>query len=465
MSGTKLDNNRILLATGQPNWPFWFVAGYIFFQVSLLVLGSTPLRAPLRVGAFSVSLAMLFVCKGGRQHPAARWVPLILLCMLPGVFMPSQNTLTAGVAQATLYLATLAPLLWVSGRPLGTAEFRQIFLLLWGFNSLSAATGVLQIYYPGMFQAQLSAVMQNKGDAFIGSLTIVLANGVRTFRPMGLTDAPGGAAISGLNAILFGVGLLFTERRLAMRVLATLGMLAGLFVIFLSHVRVSLVMAACGVLIVGFMFFRRGDIKRATSLLTVMTLVALAGASWAFFVGGDQTVARFATLTAANPTEVYGVNRGHFLANAFGTALWEYPLGAGPGRWGMIHYYFGNPAAGLWAEVMWESWIYDGGVAMMVLYCIALATAMTVAWQIGSARRGGPLAVWGAVVLAYNIAALSGTFSGPVFATQIGLEVWFINACLFNAWITQRPRAMASSHRPATRSAASPTGLPAAMNP
>ena len=179
--------------------------------MSLLFLGSTPLRVPARIGAFSTSLVMLAFLRPGRtgRHPALAILPLVLLSLATGLVMPGQSSPVAALAQVTLYVAVLAPLVWVSHRPLTYRDFRRVVLLLWAYNALSAAVGVLQVYSPGLFQAQLSSVITNAGDDFVGSLSIQLADGSRTLRPMGLTDMPGGAAGGGSFAILFGIGLLF----------------------------------------------------------------------------------------------------------------------------------------------------------------------------------------------------------------------------------------------------------------
>ncbi len=421
--------------------PLLFVAMYIGFQVALLVLGSTPVRAPLRIGAFSLSLGLAVVVWPGRhRHPTVRLLPLVALALVPGLFMPGQPSILAAIAQATLYLSTLSPLLWASHRPIGQRSLRRILLLLWAFNSLSAAVGVLQVYYPGKFESQLSSVVAEHGAAFVGSLRITLADGSVTLRPMGLTDNPGGAAIGGLYAILFGLGILFTERRWAMRALALAGMVLGLFVIYLTHVRVTLVMAGIGMAVVGVAFARRGDIRRASSLVVVAVLVAVAGTVWAFTVGGEDTVKRFSSLTESDASTVYSENRGYFLSDAFTVLPFTFPLGAGAGRWGMISYYFGDPKAeALWAEIMWQSWIYDGGLPLLGLYTVVIAMTVWAAWRMATTRGGsGYMAVWGAVVLAYNTAAVAATFDSPIFATQAGLELWFLNACVFNAWQTAR---------------------------
>ncbi len=422
----------------RPDWPLLFLAAYIGCQVALLFLGSTPLRAPLRVGAFSTSLGLLVLARPGRyRHPAASLLPILLLTLAAALFNPGQPSVVAAVAQATLYLATLAPLSWASSRPIDRVGFRRIVLVLWAYNALSAAVGVLQVYFPGAFEAQMSAVMTEKGDAYIGSLVVTLASGSHVLRPMGLTDFPGGAASGGLYAILFGVGLVFTERKWWLRSVAVAGMVLGLFVIYLTHIRVTFLMAGVGVVVIAAAFARRGDLKRVSTLVLVALGVAVVGTLWAFAIGGEETAERFGSLFESHPTDVYSDNRGYFLHETFFELLPEYPLGAGMGRWGMVAYYFGDPETGIWSEIMWSSWILDGGIPFLVVYCVMLGMAGWFTWRVGTARGGGDLAIWGAVALAYNVAAVAASFDSPVFGTQLGLELWFLNACLYNAWVNR----------------------------
>ncbi len=428
--------------------PLLFVLGYTAFQIGLLFLGSTPLRAPLRIGAFSLSLGLAMLVWPGRyQHPAVRLLPLLALTLIPGLFIPGQPSVLAAIAQATLYLATLSPLLWVSHRPMTLQSLRRVLLVLWAFNTLSATVGVLQVFFPGQFQGQLSSVVAEKGIQFVGSLTIQLADGTRALRPMGLTDTPGGAANGGLYAILFGVGLLFTERRWFMRALALNGMIVGLFIIYLTHIRVTFVVAGLGVGVIAAAFAVRGDVRRVSVLAGVAVLVVLVGTLWAFTVGGEETVNRFSSLTEAGAGDVYQQNRGYFLDDAFMVLPFKFPLGAGAGRWGMISYYFGDPKAEeLWAEIQWQAWIYDGGLPLTFLYCAVIGVTLWAASRIATGRGGSAyMAVWGAVVLAYNVGTVAATFSGPVFTTQAGLELWFLNACLFNAWRTSAESAKAAA--------------------
>ena len=70
-----------------------------------------------------------------------------------------------------------------------------------------------------------------------------------------------------------------------------------------------------------------------------------AGLLWVVTFVGPAALDRFRTLLETPPTELYYRNRGHLLQGLLEVGIWEYPLGAGLGRWGMINVYFGDPAA------------------------------------------------------------------------------------------------------------------------
>jgi hypothetical protein len=154
-------------------------------------------------------------------------------------------------------------------------------------------------------------------------------------------------------------------------------------------------------------------------------------------VGGTAITDRVNSLTAENPGEVYQKNRGQFLVYTIDEVLPNYPLGAGPGRWGMMFYYFGDPSntknPALWAEIQWTGWIYDGGVALVLLYTLAIALAFRVSYKIALNERSAELATLAAVVFAYDVGVLAATFDSCFFIGGGGLDFWMLNAMLFNA--------------------------------
>jgi hypothetical protein len=414
-------------------WPVWFVWYAICCQIALLFVGDTPLRLPLRIAAFGGSLLLLYLLPPRYPaHPALKllkWVPVVLAV---GLVHPQRDNLLACVGQILLYVAIFAPVAWVAGGKPDTSVLQHVIVALWLFYLASAVTGVLQVYYPGHFQGAISSIISSRATFQEGDATVVLADGTRILRPFGLSDIPGGAATGGLNAIILGAGILVTTRKVLIRAVAGAGMLAGLFAIFLSQVRVELVMAGVCAVVLFAMLVRMAEWKRIFVVGTVVGSAALAGATWAFAVGGEQTINRFNSLTSENPFVVYSNNRGFFLEGMITHDLMAYPFGGGLGRWGMMNYYFGHPETQLYSEIMWTSWLYDGGIPLVIIYMLAFGTAIWLSWRL-AIHRHDDLGLWSGVIFAYNVAALSGTFVFPLFALQSGLETWLINACLFSA--------------------------------
>jgi hypothetical protein len=118
----------------------------------------------------------------------------------------------------------------------------------------------------------------------------------------------------------------------------------------------------------------------------------------------------------------------------------------------MIYNYFGNTAdpesPGLWAELQWTGWLYDGGVPLTLAYVAALALALWWAFRISRdpLARQSDLWLWASVIFAYDVGTLALTFSYPLFIGQSGLEFWVLNAVLFSAY--------AHTHLAARRAAA-----------
>jgi len=411
-------------------WVLRFVFFQIACQLALLLEAFSHYRAPIRMMSFGASLFLIFWLSGrGRLHPAARMVPVILGILGLGLLNPATNSLLAGAAQIALYAAILSPLYWMGHIRMDVACFRRVILTLWAFQTLSAAFGILQVYYPGRFEPALSQAL----DAdYREALMITLPNGARVYRPMGLTDTPGGAATAGFYATLLAFGLVMTERRWLLRLLCLASMAMGLFCIYLSQVRVNLVLTAVCVLVYAVMLMWRGDFARLSWTIIIAYLVAMASFAWAVSVGNKVVTERLNTLVEDRPGEVYHKNRGIFLRHAFEDVLPNYPLGMGLGRWGMINQYFGHEDV-LWVEIQWQAWAIDGGIPLMASYVVAVLTASFVALRIALRRSPRDLGLWGALIVAYDVGALALTFSYAIFIGQLGLDFWLLNAALFAA--------------------------------
>jgi hypothetical protein len=376
----------------------------------------------------------------GRRHPAARAAAIVIVIVGLGLAHPFTDGPLAGIAQLGLYIAILGPLFWVPRLALDMATFRRLALLLWGINAASAALGALQVYAPGSFQPNLSSVIAEQADATIDGLQIVTATGERVFRPMGLTDVPGGASIAGFYTLLFGVGIYLTKPAAWLRVLTAASMLLGLTCIYLSQIRSILVLALTCLLVLGGLLLWHRRLRELASLSVVTTVVVLGGLAVAVSLGGDSVTERLLTLIEDAPVHVYYQNRGFFLEYTMMELLPEHPLGAGLGRWGMSNAYFGDSilrnGGPIWVEIQWTGWVVDGGVPLMAAYVLVLALAFVTA--VGLMRRGAvdgrtDVVLWAGIVAGYNVGMFALTFNYALFISQIGMDFWLINAALFAA--------------------------------
>lgn len=299
------------------SWLHYFIVVQFLLQILLLVPEISKFRIVLRVGAFALSLGLLFkVPKTGMKHPAKRWAIVVLCIMALQLFWhPYLNSPLAGIAQCLMYLAILAPLFWVTRLELDEADFRWLIYLLWGFHTLSSIVGVLQIYYPEFVQFAVSSQIEE--GAFGGDqLRITLASGLKVYRPSGLSDVPGGAANSGFYALLFGTGIALQQRNLIFRLLGLFSVPIGLFCIYLSQVRSVLILSLVCLVVIGLVLLQLKRFWQFTAMSGAAVTIVAVTTSWAARIGGDATVERFMSLLAESPDQVFYRNRGGFLTGS-----------------------------------------------------------------------------------------------------------------------------------------------------
>jgi hypothetical protein len=430
------------VARAQPrvfSWAMVFIVFEIICQLSLLFNTINAVRVVVRSLAYGISLILLFLVPKFRRvsHPSAVWAIIVLTIAGIETLHPSSVPLAA-IAQWTLYLSVLSPIFWASRQEIDIAGLRKVILVLWVFHVASSAIGILQVLFPGSFEMNLASVATLKDEALIEAMKITTASGARVFRPMGLTDAAGGAASAGFYATVIGTMFLLNERRWQRILIYLGGMLVGLTVIYLSQVRSALVMTlVCVLVFIGISAYRRPSL-RLVRMIVLTSVITISSLAWALYVGGEDTQERLATLISDSPSKVYYVNRGQALQDTFTTLLVKYPFGAGLGRWGMISAYFGRGGFvpgeyDLWAEIQLTGWLYDGGFLMIFAYMGAIMAAIWTTWRIAMSPElpgSKDLWVWGALLLAYDIGAVSLIFTGIVFASQIGIEFWVLNGSL-----------------------------------
>lgn len=436
--------------TASAFWLHAFVLVQILCQVALLFPQLGAARVVIRTLAFGISLAFLFLLPGrGTRHPAARVTIVALAWLAVQVLHPTTNSLFAAVAHCGLYLAIVAPVFWTSRIEVSPEALQRTLSIVWGFHAVSAVFGILQVLFPGRFQPALSSVVLSQGYAYLKSLHIELTSGEVVLRPMGLSDIPGGAAIAGFYATLFGMGFLISARKWLFQIVCAASILVGMSCIYLSQVRSVLVLVVISTTAMAGLLFLRRQMGRFTAVSAVFGGIAALALLWAIFLGGESVTGRLSTLFQGEATEVYYRNRGHFLTHTIEVLLPEYPLGAGLGRWGMINGYFGDnsdPLKGpIWVEIQWTGWLLDGGVPFILLFVAMIAICFRSAWWVSSlpSTWAGDLSLWGVVLVGYNLGVAALTFSYSPFIGQFGMEFFVLNGALFAA-AAQRVQARAA---------------------
>jgi hypothetical protein len=101
--------------------------------------------------------------------------------------------------------------------------------------------------------------------------------------------------------------------------------------------------------------------------------------------------------------------------------------------------YFADPSnldsTALWAEVQPNAWMLDGGIFLLGLYSAALLAAALFEWRLISRLFNREDRMWAAVVTAVNIGTLALVFTFVPFATQVGLQYWFLEGALHGAMV------------------------------
>jgi hypothetical protein len=452
-------------------WLIAFVVGHLGFQLALLVPWFSGVRAILRSGDFGASLLFLAVVPGNPKVslPIRAWATAILLVLVLECFHPDGGSVAAVLGQTLLYVAILGPIFWMPRLTVEARLFEKVMLLLWLFYAAGAVVGVLQAYFPGRFQPELSSAFDGMGRDYVSSLQIRLTSGEHIFRPMGLTNVPGGAASGALYAILFGTGVILSPKApfFGAKAAAILTMLVGAMCLYLCQVRSMVVMTAICLIVMMVLAALSGRVSRLAAIVASVAVVTPAAFMLAVSLAGTAVTDRLGTLVKSDAGTVYYNNRGHFLENTVYHALPKYPLGAGMGHWGMVSAYAGTSLRRFWVEIQWTGWIYDGGVPLVLAYLGAVLASSWCGLQIARGKLGQNergLSVWAAVVVAYNVGTLALCFNYVPFIGNSGLEFWLINASLICAALNSdarkaRPPPLRASEAPVRFKRIDDTGL------
>jgi hypothetical protein len=418
-------------------FPEFFIISQTALPALLFLPGTQAFRLPIRTAAFAISLAAFawWLAESAgqvRSSKAQSWVAAVMALLAIMLFHPQTPSLVGGIAQIAVYFAVMAPLFWAPvfvRTPEHLARLLWILLICSGCNAL---VGVLQVYDPRFLPAEFSRVISGN-EVAMGSVTFIGRNGERLMRPPGLFDTPGAVAGPAMSAALLGLIFAVSGISAWKRLLAFAFAMAGLAAIYLSQVRISLVMTLMMMGIYTFTSFRQGRFGRASQFGILGGAIVVGGFIIALALGGPAIRDRVMTLVGGDPLAVYQSARGTQLSITFREMLYEHPLGAGVGRWGMAAAYFGRftqLSTPLWAEIQFTGWMIDGGVLMIALYCGALIVTALTQWKVAMVKAFPRLNTCAAAVMSANLGTAVLIFSFTPFVTQIGIQYWFLAGAL-----------------------------------
>jgi hypothetical protein len=404
----------------------------------LFLPGTQAIRLPIRVAAFAISLiafAWWYIesTVQVRSSKAQSWVAAVMALLAVMLFHPTTPSLLGGAAHMALYFAVMAPLFWAPvfvRTPEQLARILWILLLCSGANSL---VGVLQVYDPARWMPAEFTRVITSGQWGLGAVTYIGPHGERIIRPPGLFDTPGAVAGPAMSAALLGLVFAVSAIPVWKRLLSLSLAGAGVAAIYLSQVRISLVMTALAYAVYVLVTVRQRNMARASKFGILAGGIIVGGFVLALALGGDTVQQRVMSLFADDPIAVYQGARGTQLSLAFKDLLFEHPLGAGLARWGMAAAYFGSYTGlvqPIWAEIQFTGWMIDGGILLVALYCGALIVTMLAQWRVATLTHWPKLATCGAVVLSANVGTAALIFSFTPFVAQIGVQYWFLAGAL-----------------------------------
>ena len=426
----------------QWGWAELFVAIQLLLGLVLFLPGAQSYRTAVRALPYVVSgAALIYYFRRGTGEPlpaSSKW--LVASVALLGLNLLHGTThWLAGIAQVVFQACIAAPAFWM-GRAVRTeAHLMRVVWVLFVASALSSVLGILQVYYPETFlPREFSALAQSLNPAAIRSLTYIGADGREIIRPPGFSDMPGGAAVAGLTTMILGLALAVRRDQRVFTVVGCLIAAAlGMTALYLTHVRSLSILAVAS----GGMFcvlrFRQGRIVDGAITLIAGVVLVVGAYTWAVAVGGQALSDRFIPLVNDGVFRAFDENRGIFLRYTLAETLYDYPLGAGLGRWGMMNVLFGDPT--LWeappihVEIQPTGWLLDGGVPMWLLYGGAIFMALRASYRVAVRAASPSLQDVATLVLCMQVTIVGLCFTGPMFNTQLGILFWAVTGALYGA--------------------------------
>ena len=428
------------VVTGEPwGWVEFFVLAQVFWGVLLFIPGSQTYRIYIRAFPYVTSLVALFACarSSGTEMsaPGARWILAVLALLVCSLTHPD-TWLAAGAAQVVFQTAIAAPVFW-AGRTWTTEKrLQRLIWLIFAANFLSAGLGLLQVYWPERYlPGQFSTLALQINPEFIHQLTYTGAGDRLIVRPPGLSDLPGGAAIAATITAILAFTFAMRAKQRAISIAMYLGAAAiGITCIYLTQVRSMLLMIVGSMFVLALIRLRQGRVVQSGWVAGSAAALVFGSFLWAVTVGGEAIQERFSDIVNSGVYTTYQDNRGFFLDTTIRETAFQYPFGAGLGRWGMMSLYFRDPAAWqrpvLHVEIQPTGWLYDGGVLMWVFYGGALWVCLRYSYKLAT-RGTAVVNDYATMVFLVQLTVAGLCLTGPVFNTQWGILFWLVTALLY----------------------------------
>jgi hypothetical protein len=427
-----------------------FILIQFLWGALLFLPGAQSFRFYVRALPYVSSLALFAFYYGGRRRlalPAAgKLVVLALLLLVVNLAHP-ETQFRAGLAQCLFQFSIAAPVFW-AGKVVREARFlNRLLWLTFVANAVNAVVGLLQIYFPAyLMPPEFSAVAHSMNQRMVESLTYEGSGGQQIIRPPGLSDMPGGAAVGAMVTAVMGLALSLRREwgwRTRLFCLALSGV--AMVTLYLTQVRAFFVMMMVSFVALVIVAVRRGQRWEGVWVASVSLGLLAAAFVWAISIGGRAVSDRFLGISETGLINSIQMSRGIFVEHTLTHTLFEYPLGGGLGRWGMMGYYFGEAKSWdtqpIWVEIQMTGWLVDGGVLMWLFYGGAVGAAVLYACRQALTAADRELKHAARIVFCFTLIVAGVSFAGPAFNTQLGIQFWFMFAALHGAAARPRLRA------------------------
>jgi len=410
-----------------------FLAAQMLWGVVLFLPGAQEHRTVIRAMPYLMSGAALAYYVGranGEPMSASAKGLLACLVLLLGNLLHATTQPLAGAAQIAFQVTIAAPAFWMARAVRDERRLAGLVLVLFISSALAAAVGVLQVYFPDHFlPPEFSVLARELNPDVVGSLTYTGADGRAIVRPPGLSDVPGGAAAAGMLTTILGLTLALARGQGAwLRTIYAGAAALGMTVLFLTQVRALSLLAVGALVIWACLRWRQGRFVEGSAAIVVASGLIASAFLWAVLVGGESVSQRFLGLFETGLLQSFDEGRGGFVRYTLRELLFEFPFGAGLGRWGMMNVLFADPA--LWqappihVEIQPTGWLLDGGVPLALLYGSALVAALSQSYRTVMRAPSGRLQELATSLLCVQAALVVLCLAGPVFNSQLGILFW-----------------------------------------